>query len=101
MLYLGKNLDFLKTFIKENLPGVRVIEPEGTYLIWVDFRELGLDPKELGRIMLKEANVALNQGYQFGEAGAGFQRINIACPRSILEEALKRIAKAFRPYLKG
>ncbi len=92
--YLQGNLDLLINYTKENIPGVKVIEPQGTYLIWIDFRGLGMDPVELGRFLLDEAKVALEDGYIFGKAGNGFMRMNIACPRSILKEALKRIESA-------
>ncbi|MFW9782994.1 MAG: cystathionine beta-lyase, partial [Candidatus Heimdallarchaeota archaeon] len=94
--YLKGNLDFLKTFLKENLPQIKAVEPEGTYLIWLDFRELGLEPKQLEKLMRGKAKVALDEGYIFGQGGEGFERINIACPRSTLEEALNRIAKAVK-----
>jgi cysteine-S-conjugate beta-lyase len=94
--YLEENYLFLKNFVNERIPNVKVVEPEGTYLIWLDFRKLGLDSRELKKLMQKEAKVALNEGYTFGDAGEGFERINIACPRSILEEALKRIEKAVK-----
>ncbi len=89
--YLEDNLEFLKGFISEKLPKVDVIEPEGMYLVWMDFRKYGLDYKELESVMLKEAKIALNQGHIFGEGGRGFLRINIACPRSTLNEGLERI----------
>ncbi len=95
IIYIKKNLEFLKNFIKKNLPLVNVIEPEGTYLVWLDFRKLGYDTNELSKILLEKAKVALFEGYIFGKGGKGFERINIACPRSILEEALNRISKAF------
>jgi cystathionine beta-lyase len=95
--YLEENLAFLKGFSKERIPEVRVIEPEGTYLVWLDFRKLGLGKDGLERLMQKEARVALDEGYIFGEAeGAGFERINIACPRAILQEGLERIESAVR-----
>ena len=93
--YLKENLEFLKSFISQNLPQVRVIEPEGTYLVWLDFRDLGYDTKELTNIIKGKAKVALEDGFLFGKEGRGFQRINIACPRSIIEEALTRISNAF------
>jgi cystathionine beta-lyase len=92
---LERNLSFLKSFISKHLPTVSVIEPEGTYLVWLDFRALGLDHKELEKKMLKDAKLALDSGYKFGIGGEGFERINIACPLSILEESLERISKAF------
>ena len=92
---LERNLNFLKTFINNRLPKVSVIEPEGTYLIWLDFRAFGLGHKELEKKILEEANLALDSGYKFGAGGEGFERINIAWPFSILQESLERIAKVF------
>ncbi|MHA2038194.1 MAG: MalY/PatB family protein [Promethearchaeota archaeon] len=94
LLYLKGNLNFLKGYIEENLPQIKVIEPEGTYLVWLDFRELGLEPKELEKLIRSKAKVALDEGYIFGQGGEGFERINIACPKSILEKALIRITGA-------
>ena len=71
-----------------------MIRPEGTYLVWMDCRRLGLDKDGLKRLMLKEARVYLDEGFLFGPEGEGFERINIACPRSILVEALERIGNA-------
>jgi cystathionine beta-lyase len=90
-----RNLTFVKKFVQEKLPKVQVIEPEGTYLIWLDFRKYGLEPKELEKKMLEEAKVALDAGYKFGKGGEGFERLNIACPLSILKEGLERIARVF------
>jgi cystathionine beta-lyase len=95
--YLEGNLAFLKEFNEERIPEVRVVEPEGTYLVWLDFRELGLNKDALERLMQKQAKVALDEGYIFGEAeGAGFERINIACPRTVLQEGLEKIENAVR-----
>ena len=92
--YLTENLDYLEGFVKEHLPEVRVFRPEGTYLVWMDFRSLGLDQEALEALIEKDAGVALNQGYIFGSSGSGFQRLNVACPRQLLEEGLNRIARA-------
>ena len=78
MMYVKENLEFLKDFIKEKLPQVDIIEPEGTYLDWLDFRKLGFNSKQLSKILLEEAKVALDEGYFFGKGGSGFERINIA-----------------------
>ncbi|WP_125153033.1 MalY/PatB family protein [Clostridium rectalis] len=94
--YIEENYRFLKEYCKEKLPQVKVIEAEGTYLAWLDFRELGMNNEELKNFMLKKAKVAFNQGYIFGKNGGGFERINIACPRSVLKEALDRIYKAYK-----
>lgn len=96
--YLQQNLDFLTDYIETNIKELKVIRPEGTYLVWIDCRELGLNAKELEHLIQKEAKVALDEGYIFGESGKGFTRMNIACPRSILEEGLKRIDKAVKGF---
>lgn len=92
--YLGDNLALVRDFVKERLDGVRLIEPQGTYLAWLDFRALGLSEEELEKFMLEKAKVWLDEGYIFGSGGQGFERIVLACPRSILREALERIATA-------
>ncbi len=94
LAYLSENLSFMRKFLGEHLPGVKMIEPEGTYLVWLDFREIEPDPMKLERLMRKGAGVALDEGYIFGSGGAGFERINIACPRAILKKALEQIASA-------
>jgi len=95
MSYISGNLSYLKEYIIENIPRIAVIEPEGTYLVWLDFRPLGLDNKSLRQLMLEKAHVALDDGFIFGSPeGDGFMRINIACPRATLAEALRRIGLA-------
>ncbi|BDB01323.1 MalY/PatB family protein [Clostridium botulinum] len=92
--YLQENKEFAKKFIKEKVPMLKVIEPEGTYLLWIDCRELKMSKEELEEFMLKEAGVAFDEGYIFGEEAIGFERMNIACPREVLKVALERIEKA-------
>jgi len=92
--YLNENLKFLMKYFKERIPKIKVIKPEGTYLVWLDCRQLGLNTKDLNNFMIKKARVAIDDGYWFGAEGKGFMRINIACPRSFLEEGLKRIERA-------
>ncbi|MBP7737161.1 MAG: pyridoxal phosphate-dependent aminotransferase [Spirochaetes bacterium] len=95
MDYLDGNLTFLKEFIVEKLPRVKVIEPEATYLVWLDFREYGLGNENLKKLLRDQARLALDDGYIFGSPeGDGFERINIACPRAILEEAMERMRGA-------
>jgi len=94
--YLNENLEFLMKYFKERIPKIKVIIPEGTYLVWLDCRQLGLNAKELNDFMIKKARVALDDGYWFGTEGEGFMRINIACPRSFLKEGLKRIERAVK-----
>lgn len=92
--YLQGNYTFLEEFFKKNMPGVKVMRPDATYLIWVDFSSYGLSDEALNQVLI-EAGVGLNRGVQFGKQGKGFMRINIGCPRSVLQEALVRIQKAF------
>jgi len=93
--YLEGNLALVRKFLEEKLPKVSLVEPEGTYLIWMDFRALGLSDKELDELFVKKAGLWLDTGKMFGAGGEGFQRMNIACPRSLLQEALDRMEKAF------
>lgn len=90
-LYLLDNLNFLKNFLKENLPMLKLIEPEGTYLVWIDFSELKLSKDELEDLIIHKANLWLDAGHIFGKEGLLFERINIACPRSILQKALEQL----------
>jgi cystathionine beta-lyase len=92
--YLQGNLDFMLDYFARKIPQIKVIRPDGTYLVWLDCRDLGLDDTGLKDFMRNKARVGLVDGYLFGSTGAGFQRMNIACPRSILEEALNRIESA-------
>ena len=94
--YIDGNVDFVREFLKENLPKAHMVEPEGTYLLWIDLREYCSDAKELERLVLEEAGVALDEGYIFGEEGAGFERINIACSRLILKDCMERIAQVLQ-----
>jgi cystathionine beta-lyase len=99
LAYLQTNIGFLKSFLHENLPQIKLIEPEGTYLVWLNFEALGLDAKALERFLAQNARLALNSGYWFGREGAGYARMNIASPRSTIAEALERLADATRNYL--
>lgn len=92
--YINENFQFLKEFVENNLPEIKYIEPEGTYLAWLDFNSLGLNDEDLKKLILHEAKIALDEGKLFGAGGEGFQRINVACPKSTLEETMQRIKKA-------
>jgi len=92
--YLEGNVDFAIKYIEEKMPALKVKKPEGTYLLWVDFSEFGFSDEELANALIEKGKVALNQGTAFGLGGNGFQRINLACPRSMVEEALIRIEKS-------
>ena len=93
--YVRDNIQYLKEWMKEHIPKIRVIEPEGTYLVWLDMRALGMDAKELETWLRKEAKLALNDGHIFGTEGEGFARINLACPRRNVEEGLSRLYAAY------
>lgn len=95
-VYIKANIDLAVPFINENVPGIRSYAPEATFLLWLDCREMGLTQKELERFFLKKAKLALNSGTDFGPEGEGFMRLNLACPRSRLTEALERLEKAAR-----
>ena len=93
--YIWKNIQFAKNYIEENCPKIKVIVPEGTYLLWLDFSGLGLTDKEINGRILNNAKVWLDSGSMFGSEGEKFQRINCATPRAILKEALERICARF------
>lgn len=89
--YINGNLSFLRCFLQERLPQVKLIEPEGTYLVWLDFKALKLDDMALEHLITHKAKLWLDGGTMFGPSGAGFQRINIACPRATLEKAMTQL----------
>lgn len=89
--YIEGNVKLLENFAAENLPRVKVIHPEGTYMAWIDFSRLGLTDTELRKFMVEKVKLGMNHGPVFGPGGEGFQRINLGCPRSIVEEGLARL----------
>jgi cystathionine beta-lyase len=91
--YLQANRDFLLRYVNEQLPGVRMAKPEGTYLAWLDCRQANI-PGNPHEFFLQEAKVALNDGAAFGRGGEGFVRLNFGCPRSTLAEALEKMKNA-------
>ncbi len=97
--YLWQNFEFLKSFFADFHQNIMVFDLEGSYLPWVDFGKLGIEPKELDRIIKEEAKVCLDDGAMFGKSGEGFQRFNLACPRSVLQDALERITKALKKHI--
>ncbi|GKH51045.1 cystathionine beta-lyase [Eubacteriales bacterium] len=92
--YVDENFRFAAGFIARELPLARVIPSQGTYLLWVDCRGYGFSPDELAERMLHRGRLALDEGVIFGEGGEGFERINLACPRSVVAEFLKRFCRA-------
>lgn len=89
--YLVGNLNFLRNYLKDNIPQIKLIEPEGTYLIWLDFRAFNLTDEQLEDLIINKAKLWLDSGAIFGDDGKGYQRINIACPRVTLEKALEQL----------
>lgn len=92
--YLEGNADFLVKAFEERIPQIKLVKPEGTYLAWLDCRELGMDDNTLKKWMAHKARLGLNAGITFGKQGSGYMRLNFACPRSLLEEAVNRLEKA-------
>lgn len=92
--YLAGNLEFLRNYLKKNIPDLKLMEPDATYLVWLDFKNLHVDSRKFHDVLLKQGKVWLDEGYLFGEVGEGFERINIACPRPVLAEGLNRIKRA-------
>jgi cystathionine beta-lyase len=93
LAYVEGNRDYMARYVSDHLPGIRMVVPEGTYLAWLDCREAGIEGPP-GAFLLREARVSLNEGAGFGPGGEGFVRLNFACPRATLTEALERIRAA-------
>ncbi|MCD8096003.1 MAG: pyridoxal phosphate-dependent aminotransferase [Ruminococcus sp.] len=91
--YVWDNIRYTKDYVNQKLKGVNMVTLEGTYLVWLDFRETGLSVDELEDLIVHKAKLWLDSGKVFGECGKGFQRINVACPRATLTEALERIRR--------
>ena len=92
--YVKDNIDFLDEYLKNNIPILKMIKAEGTYLVWIDCRQLGIEDNELEDLVVNKAGLWLDGGTMFGEAGSGFQRINVACPRKTLKNALDKLRDA-------
>jgi cysteine-S-conjugate beta-lyase len=94
--YVRENVDYTRDFLKNSIPRMQLVEPESTYLLWLDCRGYFLSDEELARIVIEDAGLWLDQGTLFGPDGSGFLRMNIACPRATLKEGLTRLAAAFQ-----
>jgi cystathionine beta-lyase len=94
LAYLRDNRDFVGDYLRMNLPGIRLIQPEGTYLLWLDCRGLPMNDAELSDFFVRQAGVGMSPGISFGQGGSGFMRLNIASPRHVIAAALQRIANA-------
>lgn len=99
LAYVQGNIDFAEEFLSHELPQVRLVRPEASFLVWLDFTDLHLEQPELMDILISEAHVALNDGAMFGTQGRGFARLNVGTPRCVLEDALKHIASAVRNHI--
>ncbi len=93
-VYLAATRDFVREFMRRHLFQIKLIEPEGTYLVWLDCRAMGMDDQQLKYFFVQEAVVGLSPGVLFGAQGSGFMRMNLGAPRSLIAEALERIARA-------
>ena len=94
LVYIENNYNYLVNYINENIPKIKVTKQEGTFLTWLDCRELNLDDEQLSRFFIDKAKVICSQGLEFGNGGSGYMRMNIACPLDTLKEALDRIKLA-------
>lgn len=101
LAYVQDNIDFVGDYVSSNIPDVKVVKPEASFLVWLDFTALGLEQKELMDLLLNEAHVALNDGSMFGRQGVGFMRLNVGTPRSVLKDALDHIAAAVETIVKA
>lgn len=94
--YIEDNADFAVDYINKNIPEIKTYKPEGTFLMWLDFKSLGKTSEEINELLINKGKVQLNNGATFGTAGEGFFRLNIGCPREVLKEGLDRIKKAIQ-----
>ena len=94
--YLKGNIDLIRTIGERTGGKIKLIEPEGTYLLWLDCREMGLDDEALYDWFIHKTGIRLHKGSTFGRSGSGFMRMNVACPRSVIEEVLRRIEAQFK-----
>ena len=99
--YVDKNKVYVRDYLKDNIPEIRWTNTEGTYLGWLNCEGLGITGKELDEFMIKKAGIALSPGYEFGGDSESYMRINLACPKSLVEEALSRLSKAVDVWRKA
>ncbi|MWV46961.1 putative C-S lyase [Paenibacillus sp. HJL G12] len=98
LAYLQQNIEYVIEYVEKHIPEIKVGNPEATYLLWMDFRCLGMTPAETADFLLTKAKLALNNGSAFGQGGAGFMRMNVACPKSTVVEAMKRLDNAMTAW---
>jgi len=92
--YLSANFDYVRDYCDKHIPKIKATVPDATYLMWLDCRELGMNNEDLRKFMIEEAGLGLNEGYTFGRSLTGYMRLNAACPRSVLEQAMKQLEAA-------
>lgn len=97
--YVAANVEFVESYLAENMPLLKIVRPQASYLIFLDCRELGLSPEELRAFFVDKARVAMNDGVAFGAEGAGFMRMNVGCPRSVVAQALDQILVAYKELI--
>jgi len=96
LIYVEDNYNFVQQYFQNNIPQIKPIKMEGTYLLWLDCRELGLSQKELVGFFINKVGLALNDGSKFGKGGEGFMRMNLGCPRELIIRALKQLESAVK-----
>jgi len=94
--YLNENMKYAVNYINKNIPGIIARKSEGTYLLWLDCKGLGLNDEQLADFFVNQANLALDPGLWFGKGGSGYMRMNLACPHSTLKTGLENLKKAVR-----
>ena len=94
--YISANFDFVVDYCRRHIPQIKTYAPDATYLMWLDCRQLGLDNEALRRFMIDKAKLGLNEGWSFGRSLNGFMRLNAACPRSVLEQAMQQLEAAVK-----
>ena len=92
--YIEQNILFAEQYLAQHLPQVKVVRPEASFLVWLDCRALGLSHEALIDLFVNRARLALNDGEMFGHGGEGFMRMNVGCPRSLLQQALQQLRTA-------
>lgn len=93
LVYIEGNVNYVDDFLRREIPAVRLVQPEGTYLAWLDCTASGLSSEQLERLILNKAQLWLDEGPMFGPGGEGFQRINLACPRQLVQQAMRKLAE--------
>lgn len=100
LTYIRGNMEYIQDFIGQHIPEVKVILPQATYLLWIDFRGLGMSDEDLNRFLIQKAKIGMNRGSSFGADGEGFMRMNMACTRTTAEEAMSRLNAAITEWRK-